>query len=63
MEKQKKIVKGIKLTIEKDFLDKFEAIKGYLGLENDAEVIRFLVNAYYRDVVLPKLSQFKQEKS
>lgn len=59
--KGQKVTKGIKLTIDKEFLSKFEAVKEYLGLENDAEVVRFLVNAYYRDVVLPKLKEFKSE--
>lgn len=58
----KKLVKGIKLTVEEDFLKKFEAVKEYLGLENDAEVVRFLVNAFYRDVVLPKLEKPKDKE-
>jgi len=60
--KKQKFVKGIKLTIEEDFLKKFEAVKEYLGLENDAEVVRYLVNAFYRDVVLPKLEKHKDKE-
>ncbi len=61
--KTQKVTKGIKLTVDKEFLEKFERVKEHLGLESDAEVVRFLVNAYYRDVVLPGLKEFKSRKS
>lgn len=57
-----KVTKSVKLMVDEKFLEKFEKVKEYLGLESDAEVVRFLVNAYYRDVVLPRLKEFKPQK-
>lgn len=59
--KSEKVVKGIKLTLDKESLEKFEKVKEYLGLESDAEVVRFLVNAYYRDIVVPAIKVFKED--
>jgi len=42
-----KVVKGIKISDEAT-IKKFQAIKEYLGLENDSEVVRFLVNDFLR---------------
>ena len=46
----------------KDFVNKFNEVKDYLGLESDAEVIRFLVNYFWKKFVkenglLPSLTQ------
>jgi len=57
---KQKVTKSVKLTVDPSFIEKFEAVKEYLGLENDAEVVRFLVNAYYRDVVEPKLKSKRE---
>jgi len=57
---KQKVTKSVKLTVDPSFIEKFEAVKQYLGLENDAEVVRFLVNAYYRDVVEPKLKSKRE---
>lgn len=43
-------VKGFRVT-GKDFVNKFNEIKEYLGLESDAEVIRFLVNYFWKKFV------------
>ena len=58
--KSQKVTKSVKLVVDENFLEKFEKVKEYLGLESDAEVVRFLVNAFYRDVVLPKKKIFKE---
>jgi len=51
-----KVVKGIKISDEAT-IKKFQAIKEYLGLENDSEVVRFLVNDFLRKVPLsPEIS-------
>lgn len=39
--------KGIKLGDEKT-IKKFETVKAFLGLENDSEVVRFLINDFLR---------------
>ena len=58
-EKNDKIVKGIKLTMDKELLQKYETIKEYLGVKADAEVVRILINQFYRDVVEPQLKRAK----
>lgn len=42
-----KVVKGIKISGEAT-IKKFEAVKAFLGLENDSEVVRFLINDFLR---------------
>jgi len=54
---KKKIVKGIKLTMDDDLQRKYELIKKYLGVKADAEVVRILINQFYRDVVEPNLKK------
>ncbi len=49
----KKVVKGIKLTMDEELLRKYEEIKKYLGVQADAEVVRILINQFYREVVEP----------
>jgi len=59
---KKKIVKGIKMLVNEDFLQKFKETKEFLGLESDSEVIRYLVNFFYREVVLPVRVQTDRDK-
>ena len=54
---KKKIVKGIKLTMDEDLQRKYELIKEYLGVQADAEVVRILINQFYRDIVEPNLKK------
>ncbi len=54
---KKVIVKGIKVTMDEDLKRKYESIKDYLGVKADAEVIRVLINQYYRDYVEPNLKK------
>ena len=42
-----KVVKGIKISDEKT-IQKFLRVKEFLGLENDSEVVRFLINDFIR---------------
>jgi hypothetical protein len=60
---KRKHIKGIRLTLDEDMLRKFEMVKAYLGLGSDAEVVRYLVNAFYRDVVEQNERVFKNKKS
>ena len=53
----KKVVKGIKLTMDEDLQRKYELVKKYLGVQADAEVVRILINQFYRDVVEPNLKK------
>jgi len=53
----KKVVKGIKLTMDEDLQKKYALVKEYLGVQHDAEVIRILINQFYRDVVEPALKR------
>ena len=41
--------KAIKISDEKT-IHRFQKVKDYLGLENDSEVLRFLVNEFLRRV-------------
>ncbi|MDI9610491.1 MAG: hypothetical protein QFX36_04095 [Archaeoglobales archaeon] len=54
---KEKLIKNIKITDSKEFFEKFEEIKNYLGLENDAEVVRFLVTAYHRELQKQKIKE------
>ena len=54
---KKKIVKGIKLTMDEDLQKKYGLIKEYLGVQADAEVVRILINQFYRDIVEPNLKK------
>ncbi len=44
----------------------FEIIKSTLGIQNDAEMVRFLIQQYYRDHLegkkLPARKELKQDK-
>ena len=44
-----KIVKGIKIT-DKRTIQRLQKVKDYLGLENDSEVLRYLVNFFLRRI-------------
>lgn len=37
--------------MDKDLEDKFNTIKNELGLSSNAEVIRFLVNRFYKEIM------------
>jgi len=45
--------KGIKIS-DPETIQKFEAIKQQLGLKNDVEVLRYLVNRFYKFLVEKK---------
>lgn len=45
--------KGIKIS-DAETIQKFEAIKQQLGLKNDVEVLRYLVNRFYKFLVEKK---------
>ena len=40
-------MKSIKLS-DRETIEKFESVKDYLGLKNDAEVLRFLINRFLK---------------
>ena len=40
----------IRITLEGELKEKFEKIKADLGLENNSEVIRFLINEKYKQL-------------
>jgi hypothetical protein len=44
-------IKNIKISDE-ETIAKFEEIKTFLGLKNDAEVLRFLINWFLRQKVV-----------
>ena len=46
-----KIIKSIKIIMDPDLLKKFREIKDHLGVHADAEVVRALINYYYRNEV------------
>ncbi|AEA46425.1 hypothetical protein [Archaeoglobus veneficus] len=48
---QSKRVLSLRITMDKTFEDKFNKIKNELGLSSNAEVIRFLVNKYYKEII------------
>ncbi|OYT33548.1 hypothetical protein B6U96_15200 [Archaeoglobales archaeon ex4484_92] len=37
--------------MDKDLEDKFNTIKNELGLSSNAEVVRFLVNRFYKEIM------------
>jgi len=43
--------------MDEDLQKKYELIKEYLGVKADAEVVRILINQFYRDVVEPNLKK------
>jgi len=40
--------KGIKISVDDEFWEKFQRVKKLLGLQSDSEVVRFVVTQYYR---------------
>lgn len=40
--------KGIKISVDDEFWEKFQEIKKELGLQSDSEVVRFVITNYYR---------------
>lgn len=40
--------KGIKISVDDDFWEKFQRIKQELGLTSDSEVVRFVITQYYK---------------
>ena len=50
MTREKEIVvyKGIKIRMDEEEYRKFEEIKKELGLKHDVEVIRYLINFFYK---------------
>lgn len=47
--------KGIKISIDDEFWEKFQQIKKELGLTSDSEVVRFVITQYYK-------KEFQQDK-
>ena len=46
--------KSIKLS-DAETIEKFENVKRHLGLKNDAEVLRFVINWFYKKIEGGKL--------
>jgi len=46
-----KKVLNLRIKMDKDLEDKFNTIKNELGLSSNAEVIRFLVNRFYKEIM------------
>ncbi len=46
-----KKVLNLRIIMDKDLEDKFNTIKNELGLSSNAEVIRFLVNRFYKEIM------------
>ena len=40
--------KGIKISIDDEFWEKFQQIKKELGLTSDSEVVRYVITQYYK---------------
>ncbi|ADB57892.1 hypothetical protein [Archaeoglobus profundus] len=49
--KEEIVVKSFKVTMDKEMYEKYEFIKEYLGIRADAEVIRVLINKFYKDII------------
>ena len=47
--------KGIKISVDDEFWEKFQRIKKELGLTSDSEVVRFVITQYYK-------REFQQEQ-
>lgn len=47
--------KGIKISIDDEFWEKFQQIKKELGLTSDSEVVRYVITQYYK-------KEFQQDK-
>ena len=48
---QNKKVLSLRVVMDEELEDKFNKIKDELGLSSNAEVIRFLVNRFYKELV------------
>jgi len=46
-----KKVLNLRIKMDKDLEDKFNTIKNELGLSSNAEVVRFLVNRFYKEIM------------
>jgi len=58
--------KTLYVRLDEKAENKFLQIKNFLGLENDTEVVRSLINWYWRDhenELLPKLEQFNMDEN
>lgn len=51
--------KGIKISIDDEFWEKFQQIKKELGLTSDSEVVRFVITQYYKKEFQDKKEQKK----
>ena len=44
------IIKSFRVTMDKELMRRYEYIKEYLGVRADAEVLRILINKFYKDI-------------
>ena len=49
-----KTIKSFRVAMDEELLKKYEEVKKFLGLEADAEVIRFLINQFHRTYIQKK---------
>jgi len=42
--------KNLRTSLDKEMMEKFEDVKIFLGLSRDAEVVRFLINEYFKKI-------------
>ena len=40
----------INVRLQGETAERFQCVKKYLGTQSDSEVVRFLVNEYYREI-------------
>lgn len=43
--------KELRISMENDFFNKLEIIKEFYGIKNSTEIIRFMINEKYREII------------
>jgi hypothetical protein len=53
-EQKPKYVKVVKVTMDRDLYECFLRVKKYIGIESDADVVRFLIKNYYNKLTIDR---------